>query len=170
MVGFFVCFIELLVCFLLQTTVFTAFDIGGIVPDLLVVLVVATGYHKGKLPGMWMGIFAGLLLDLTFGNLVGVYAFVLMFIGYGCGFLNAYYIRFDNMFPIAMIAVSEFCFMFYSYIVNLLIHRRFDLFYYMRRIMFPKVCYTVIIGIFLYKLLDYIFINFFASAEEDESV
>lgn len=159
--------VELLICFLLQNTVFANLDIAGIVPDLMIVLVISAGYHKGKVYGMFMGIAAGLIIDLTFGSLIGVYALAYMFIGYCAGFLSTYYITHDTMLPIAMIAVGEFIFSLYGYIVNLLINGRFDVFYYMRRIMFPNVLYTICVGLFLYKLLDYIYISVMMPVKED---
>ena len=44
---------------------------------------------------------------------------------------------------------------------------RFDLLYYMRRIMFPSVFYTVIVGVLVYKLLDYIYISVLMPVEEE---
>lgn len=167
MLDFIIYAVELLICFLLQNTVMTKLNIAGIVPDLIVVLVVAVGYQKGKLQGMVIGIAGGLILDLTFGSLIGVYALAYMFIGYGAGFFTNYYIKYDTFLPAAMTAVAEFVFSLYGYIVNLLVNGRFDILYYMRRIIFPNVLYTAVVGILLYKLLDYIYISVLMPVEEE---
>lgn len=167
MLDFVIYAVELLVCFLLQNTVLINFDIAGIVPDLIVILVVSVGYQKGRLHGMVIGLFGGLILDLTFGSLIGVYALVYMFIGYGVGMLSHYYIKYDTFLPLALIAVSEFIYTLYGYLVNMLTAGRFELLYYMRRIMFPSVFYTLIVGVFLYKLLDYIYISVLMPVEEE---
>lgn len=167
MLDFIIYAVELLVCFLLQNTVLTRFEIAGIVPDLIVILVVAVGYQKGRVHGMYIGLVGGLILDLTFGSLIGVYALVYMFIGYGVGCFSKYYIKYDTLLPLAMIAVAEFAFSLYGYFVNLLTNGRFDILYYMRRIMFPNVFYTVVVGIVLYKLLDYIYISVLMPVEEE---
>jgi rod shape-determining protein MreD len=116
---------------------------------------------------MAFGIIGGLLLDITFGSLLGVYALAYMFIGYVCGKFNHYYIRFDTMLPLAMIALSEFVFSLYSYLVNLLVAGRFDISYYIRRIMLPKVCFTVLAAVILYKILDLVYMKVLMPVEEE---
>jgi rod shape-determining protein MreD len=167
MLGFVIYFVELIICFLLQNTVLSSFNIGGIVPDLIVILIVSVAYQRGRIHGMFMGIVGGLLLDITFGSLFGVYALAYMFIGYVCGMFNKYYIRFDTMLPLSMIALSEFAFSLYSYLVNLLIIGRFDIGYYIRRIMLPKVCFTVLAAIILYKLFDLVYMKVLMPIEEE---
>ena len=56
--------VELIICYLLQHTVFSWLSISSIVPDLIVVLVVAVAYQKGKVAGIFIGIAGGLMLDL----------------------------------------------------------------------------------------------------------
>lgn len=167
MIGFVVYFVELIICFLLQNTVLSNFNIGGIVPDLIVILIVSVAYQRGRIHGMAMGIVGGLLLDFTFGDLLGVYALVYMFIGYACGAFNKYYIRFDTILPLSMIALAEFVFSLYSYLVNLLVAGRFDISYYIRRIMLPKVCFTVLVAIILYKVFDLVYMKVLMPVEED---
>lgn len=160
----------MIICFLLQHTVFTGLSIGNIVPDLIVVLVCTIGYQKGKVEGIFAGIAGGLLLDFQFGSIIGVYALIYMFIGYFCGFLAPYYVRSDTMLPLALTAASEFVFSFYSYIVNIVfkIDSEFEFFFYLRRVMLPKVAYTAVLGIFLYKIFDYIYITVLMDKEEEE--
>lgn len=170
MLDFIIYAVELLICFLLQNTVMTNFEIAGTVPDLIIILVVAAGYQKGKVHGMIIGLIGGLILDLTFGTLIGVYALIYMFIGYGVGFFADYYIKYDTFLPIAITAVGEFIYTVYGYIVNMLVIGRFDILYYMRRVMFPKIFYTILVGIILYKLLDYIYISVLLPVEEEQQV
>lgn len=168
MLFFVVYLVELIICFLLQNTIFAKLNIGGIVPDLLIVLVVSIAYERGKVSGLFMGIIAGLLLDITHGTLLGVYALCYMFIGYLVGFLAKYYVKNDTVLPLCMLSLSEFTFMIYSYITGMLTHRRFEIFYYVKRIMLPKVLYTAIVGIILYKIFDYVFLRVITPSNEDE--
>ena len=100
----------MIILFLLQHTVFTNLSIGNIIPDLLIILIFAVAYQNGKVAGIFVGISCGLMLDLTFGSVLGVYALCYMFIGYFCGFLATYYIKSDLILPLAVITVSEFVF------------------------------------------------------------
>ncbi len=65
----------ILACFILQSTVFQAFAIGSIVPNLLLILTVSFGFMRGKKTGLWIGflwISAGLLwADLPVYRLCG---------------------------------------------------------------------------------------------------
>ncbi len=159
--------VEMIILFLLQHTVFTNLSVGNIVPDLIIILVFAVAYQNGKVAGIFAGIAGGLLLDLTFGSVLGVYALAYMFIGYFCGFLANYYIRSDLLLPLAVISVSEFVFSFYSYIVNRLIYGDTLISYYFKRIMIPKVAYTLVLAVIIYKLLDYVYISILLEDEED---
>lgn len=167
MLDFIIYTVELLICFLLQNTVMTNFEIAGTVPDLIIILIVAAGYQKGKVHGMFLGLIGGLIIDFNFGTLIGVYALVYMFIGYGVGFLTDYYIKYDTLLPIALTAIAEFLFTLYGYLVNMLVIGEFDILYYMRRVMFPKIFYTVIIAVLLYKLIDYIYVSVLMPVEEE---
>ncbi|MBR6274803.1 MAG: rod shape-determining protein MreD [Lachnospiraceae bacterium] len=157
----------MIILFLLQHTVFTNLSIGNIIPDLLIILIFAVAYQNGKVAGIFVGISCGLMLDLTFGSVLGVYALCYMFIGYFCGFLATYYIKSDLILPLAVITVSEFVFSFYCYIVNRLIYGDTSLAYYFKRIMIPKVAYTLLLSVIVYKLLDYIYISILLQDEED---
>ena len=157
----------MIILFLLQHTVFTNLSVGNIIPDLLIILIFAVAYQNGKVAGIFAGIAGGLLLDLTFGSVIGVYALAYMFIGYFCGFLATYYIKSDLILPLAVISVSEFLFSFYCYIVNRLIYGDTSIGYYFKRIMIPKVAYTIILALIIYKLLDYIYISILLEDEED---
>ena len=56
-----------LVFFLLQCTIFPSLQLGGVRPDLLIILTVATGIIRGKKDGVLVGFFSGLLIDIQFG-------------------------------------------------------------------------------------------------------
>ncbi len=167
MLDFVIYAVELLICFLLQSTVMTKLEIANTVPDLIVIVAVAAGYQRGKVHGMFIGLLGGLILDFTFGSLIGVYALVYMFIGYCSGFLTKYYIKYDTLLPAALTAVSEFAFTLYGYVVNMLVNGRFDILYYMRRVMFPKVFYTLVVGVILYKLLDLVYVSVLMPVKEE---
>ena len=59
-------FIIITVCFLLQTTVFRALAFSNIGPNLLIIVVSAFGFMRGKKEGLWIGFFCGLLVDIFF--------------------------------------------------------------------------------------------------------
>ena len=64
MVRLLIVLIEIIVCFLLQTAVFSFFRVSGVVPDCLLILVITIAYTRGQISALFVGFFSGLLLDL----------------------------------------------------------------------------------------------------------
>ena len=55
--------IIVVVCFLLQSTLFKALSIASISPNLLVIVTSAFGFMRGKKEGLLVGFFSGLSID-----------------------------------------------------------------------------------------------------------
>ena len=68
--------------FLLQSTLFAQFSIGGINPNLLIIVVASIGFLVGSKYGMITGFIAGLMVDVFFGSVIGLYSLIYMYIGY----------------------------------------------------------------------------------------
>lgn len=149
--------LEIFLCFLIQSTFFHYVQLAGIMPNLLLILVASTAYMRGKLPGLMLGFFSGLLVDLMFGTyVVGLYALLYMLLGYLVGFTNKVYSNDDYTLPVIIIAVSDFIYGFFYYVFEFLLRGRLNFPYYLRRFIFPEIVYTVAVSIFLYKLFHLI--------------
>lgn len=74
-------FLIIAVCYLLQSTVFQALSFASISPNLMIVVVSAFGFMRGKKEGLWIGFFTGLLLDIFTGSILGFYALLYMYVG-----------------------------------------------------------------------------------------
>ena len=77
-----------LLCFLLQTTFFQKIALAGEVPNLILIVVVAVAYMRGRLEGMYVGFASGLLVDFIYSDLVGMNALLLVIVGYVVGICN----------------------------------------------------------------------------------
>ncbi|HWT27443.1 MAG TPA: rod shape-determining protein MreD [Mobilitalea sp.] len=148
--------IEIIICFVLQSSLFHYIELAGIMPNLLLILVVSTAYMQGRMSGLLIGLLSGLLVDLIYGNLIGLYALLYMLIGYGIGYINRFYSEDDYTLPIALVAVGDFVYGFFYYIFEFLLRGRINILYYLRRFIIPEIIYTVAVSIFLYKLLHMI--------------
>ena len=73
-------FLIIAVCYLLQSTVFQALAFASISPNLMIVVVSAFGFMRGKKEGLWIGFFTGLLLDIFTGSILGFYALLYMYV------------------------------------------------------------------------------------------
>ena len=151
-----VTFVIILVCFLLQSTVFDRLSIGNVSPNLLVIVTASFGFMRGEKTGLLIGFFCGLLVDTFFGNTIGFYALLYMYIGYMNGkFCTIFYPQ-DIKLPIALILGSDLFYGFICYVILFLLRSRFDLRYYFMNIILPEIVYTIVVTIFLYPLILWI--------------
>lgn len=155
-----------LVCFLMQTTIFQHIALAGMVPNLILIVVVAYGYMRGKSEGIYVGFASGLLIDLLYNDFIGLNALLYVLIGYVAGICNEIYYRDEVSVPIIFIAISDFIFNFGYYVFQFLLRGRLDIFYYIWRTILPEMVYTVLISVFLYQLLHAI--NFSLEQQEDK--
>ena len=145
--------ILILVCFILQCTVFRAFDYGGIVPNLLIILTASFGFMRGETTGLIIGFVCGLLTDIFFADIIGFYALVYMYIGFVNGkFCRLFYPE-DIKLPIALIVGSDFLYNILIYLLTFLLNGRFQFLYYFFNIMIPEMVYTIIVTCIFYPLL-----------------
>lgn len=143
----------LIICFVLQTTLFRTFSFGGIGPNLLIVLTASLGFMEGKKMGLTVGFFSGLLLDIFFGETIGFYALIYMFIGYINGNFKKIFFPEEIKLPIALITVSDIAYCFVCYIFLFLLRSKFAFGHYLVAIIIPEIVYTVLITMILYPVL-----------------
>lgn len=146
----------IIVCFVLQTSIFPHLKLSNIMPNLLVVLVSAAGFMYGRKHGMFAGIICGLLVDLMYGEIIGVSIFMFVIIGYANGLANKLYFKDDLSIPLCAVALSDLLYGLLYYICNYLLRGRFDVLFYIIHIMIPEMIYTAAVGIIIYKLLRWI--------------
>lgn len=77
-----------LTALLLQYAVVSRLPLPGVVPDLLLVLVVAYGLVEGPLSGMTTGFVAGVLADSLADHQLGRLALAYAVVGYATGFIE----------------------------------------------------------------------------------
>ena len=144
----------IIICFILQNTVFQALALASISPNLLVILTSSMGLMRGKKEGMLVGFFCGFLVDIFYGDLFGFYALVYMYIGYVNGFFNKIFYDDDIKLPMLVISASEFLFSLIVYVFLFLIRTIFNFGYYFIHIIIPELVYTIVVTLFLYRLIN----------------
>lgn len=145
--------VTIIVCFLLQCTIFKKFAIASISPNLLIVVTASFGFMRGKKEGLFIGFFSGLLMDIMFGSVFGFYALIYMLIGYVNGFFKRIFFPDEVKLPIALIAVSDFFCNLIIYFVLFWFRGRFQFGYYLMHTILPELVYTMIVAIVLYFIL-----------------
>lgn len=142
-----------IICFTLQVTVFKALEIANVSPNLLVVLVAALGFMKGKREGIIIGFISGLFIDIYFSSVLGVYALLYMLIGYFNGCFKKEFFPDDIKLPVILIAVSDLIYNLMIYVVMFLLHGDVRIDYYLANIMIPELVYTLLVSIVLYLII-----------------
>ncbi|MCC8029967.1 MAG: rod shape-determining protein MreD [Lachnospiraceae bacterium] len=143
----------IIVCFLLQSTVFKSLAVASISPNLLIVVTAAFGFMRGRKEGLLVGFFCGLIIDLTFGSVIGFYALIYMFIGFINGFFKRIFFPDEIRLPIVLIALSDFCGNLVIYLVWFCFRGRFSFGYYLLHTIIPELVYTMAVSILLYYIL-----------------
>lgn len=148
-----VVFLIIIVCFLLQTTVFQALAFASISPNLLVVVVSAFGFMRGRKEGMWIGLFCGLLFDIFCGSMIGFYGLVYMYIGYLNGMFRKRFFPDDIKLPLILIAASDLACNLVVYLFLFFMRGQFQFGYYLLHIILPELVYTILVTLFLYFVI-----------------
>ena len=157
----------LLVCYLLQCTVFPKLALASVKPNLLIIVTAGFGFMRGSKEGMLVGFFSGLLIDIQFGNILGFYALIFMLIGYIDGLFEQLYYDEEMKFPILLIAASEFAYGLIIYFLRFLLRSEFHFLHFLSHIIIPELIYTIVVTLVLYPLI--LFINRRLEAEEKRS-
>ena len=148
--------ILILICFLLQCTVFRFLAFGGIVPNLMIVLTASFGFMRGEKTGLMIGFFCGILADIFFASVIGFYALLYMYIGYMNGKFATIFYPQDIKLPVALILCSDFTYGIICYVIMFLLRSRFDFVYYLLHIILPEIVYTIVVTLLLYPLIIWI--------------
>lgn len=148
--------ILILICFLLQCTVFRFLAFGGIVPNLMIVLTASFGFMRGEKTGLMIGFFCGILADIFFASVIGFYALLYMYIGYMNGKFATIFYPQDIKLPVALILCSDFTYGIICYVIMFLLRSRFDFVYYLLHIILPEIVYTIVVTLLLYPLILWI--------------
>lgn len=143
----------IIVCFLLQSTVFRALAFANIVPNLLIVVTAAFGFMRGKKEGMIIGFFSGMLMDIFFGGILGFYALEYMYIGYFNGFFRKLFFPDDIKLPLILIGVSDILYNLGVYVLRFFFRGNFQIGYFMIHIIIPELVYTLLVTIVLYFII-----------------
>lgn len=145
--------ITIIVCFLLQCTVFKALAIASISPNLLIVVVASFGFMRGKKEGLFVGFFSRSSSGGEFGSVIGFYALIYMYIGYMNGFFKRIFFPDEVKLLLALIAVSDFFCNLLIYFSLFWFRGRFSFGYYLFHSILPELVYTMIVSVLLYFIL-----------------
>ena len=156
-----------IICFLLESTVFQSLSFASITPNLLIVVTASFGFMRGKKEGMLVGFLSGLIIDVLFGDLIGFYALIYMVLGYVNGFFKRIFYPDDIKLPLILISASDFVLGNLVFVFLFVMRSKFDYWYYLGHIIIPELIYTVLVTLVLYQII--LHLNQALEAEEKRS-
>ena len=146
-------FFIILCGFVFQTTLFQALSFGGISPNIRIIITVSYGFMYGKKCGMVTGFLCGLLMDVFYGDVLGFYALVYLYIGAANGVFHSIFYQDDIKLPLVLILASDFVYSFTCYVLLYLLRSRFDIIFYLKHVILPEVVYTIFVTVFIYPCI-----------------
>ncbi len=145
--------IIVIICFVLQCTLFKALSIASISPNLLIIVTSSFGFMRGKKDGLLVGFFCGILIDIFYGGTIGFYAMIYMYLGYVNGMFRKIFFPEEIKLPMILITASDFICSLLVYFFQFLFRGRFSFPYYMIHIIIPELVYTIMVTVFVYFIL-----------------
>ena len=146
--------IIILLAFLLQTTVFHKLALANVVPNLLLILTMCYSYMRGRTSGEVIGLVCGLMLDMMYGSVIGLYAFIFMTIGFLCGYCQKIYFTDNYILPCVLVGLSDLVYGFYYYITEFLVRGKLHFTFYFSHIILPELIYTLVISVVVFRVLN----------------
>ena len=143
----------ILIGYLIQSTMIRILPMGGVAPNILIILTSCFGYMRGKKEGMFVGFISGLVIDILFGNIIGFYALAYLVIGYLNGFFASIFYPEDVKLPMVLITSSELVYCFIVYVFRFLIQGKLRFGYYFLHVILPEIVYTIFVTIIFYKII-----------------
>ncbi len=160
-------FVIILVCFLLQSTVFRRLTFAGVGPNLLIILTASFGFMRGQKTGMVVGFICGLFMDLFWADSLGFNILVYTVIGYLNGTFEQIFYDEDIQLPLVLIGSSELACGLLSYVFYHLLEGDFRFGTYLIQVIVPELVYTVLVTLVLYQII--LWINRKLEAEEEKN-
>lgn len=90
---------------ILQSTLLPYVAVGGVKPDLLLVLAVLVGLVFGTRSGLLAGLVAGLLKDLFLGKYLGLFTFTCVMAGYLAGLFQTKVFKGNLLVPVGVVTL-----------------------------------------------------------------
>ncbi len=139
--------------FVLQTTFFKAIAVGGVSPNLFIVVIISVSLLKGRLHASIVGVIIGMLCDSLYGSSFGFYSIIYMNVGFFNGYLYNHYYKDNIVLPLTLIALSSFIVNYAQFFFGFVFRGKLSLRPYFADIFLSEMFYTVLVGFVFYHVL-----------------
>lgn len=151
-IGIFITFIFI---YLLQSNLFTWFNIAGIQPNLFVILILFCGLFTGKISGLICGVIFGILIDLFVQTSVVIEPIMLGALGFASGILAKNFSKENRLNIMIMVIATTFTYEIGVYTLKILMNGlQLELFAFIK-VIFIEVLYNAMITIIIYPIIQH---------------
>ena len=142
--------------YIIQCSLVRYISLASIGPNILIIITAAYALMHGQITGMVVGFFLGILVDIQFGGIIGLYAFIYMIAGFLCGIFHQHYSRENLKLPMTVFLVSEFIYGLIVCLLMFILRGEFHFIFYLTHNIIPELIYTIVVAFPIYILLLYI--------------
>lgn len=153
--------------FIIQTVILNGHLLPS-VPDILLVTIISCGLLCYPNLSLGIGFFGGLLFDLNYGDVIGLYAFLYFTVAFIMTKIAGAFVRESIIIPSLVIALVSVVFEMIVFVLTFLFRGRFDVGAYWDIIIAPKLVLNIIFGSIIYRLVLIIVKGYEARLEEKE--
>ncbi len=140
-----------LVSLILQSTFLNSFQVFGVKPDLVLLLVVYNAFMKGHREGAFVGFCAGLMQDIFTGGYIGLNALSYMTVGYLIGMTESKLYKESTLIMMALAWLASAGEQLLYYLVMSYSGVAMSPLVVLGRIILPTATYTVLLVPLTYK-------------------
>lgn len=142
-----------IIIYLLQVNFFSWFNIGGVKPNLFIILLLMIGLFAGKKMGIIYGILMGMTLDFWMCKSIGVYSIMLAVVGFLGGSLSKNFSKDSRITMLTMIAIATLLYEVGVIMLNYFINSSEITISYLLKTLITEIIYNSIITIIIYPLI-----------------
>ncbi len=146
-------FFFIILFLLLQTTLLQYVAIYGVVPNILLVFIIVTALLRGDVEGSVVGFFAGLFVDMMFGNILGFYALLGLYLGIAVGATNKKIFRENILIAVFFTFVYSLAYESLVYIINNIMSADMRFTYALTATILPEAAYNCVAVLFIFPLI-----------------
>lgn len=147
-------FISFLIIYFLEANFFSWFNLAGVKPNIFIILVIFIGLFAGRKIALTFGILFGIFIDLFIGKSVGVTSVMLGVIGLLGGYFDKSFSKDSRMTTMLMVIMSTFIYETGAYIINTFIMSTTIEIIPFLKILIIEMLYNAILMIILYSLFQ----------------
>lgn len=112
----------MLIGYILQTTIIPSFELWGVFPNLILVLICCFAFLGGSKDGIITGVSLGLLSDFAYGRVIGLYTLLGLYLGLFAGRFNKRFFKDNYLVALVFMIVCTFVYESIVYIFSVLIY------------------------------------------------